>query len=73
MKEITVVIINKTNSLRNEMIKLVDQKEKMLSNVIIELKNNENETNSNDKIVKNANSSNIIDCIFNRINTISNS
>lgn len=53
-------IINKTNTLRSEIIKLVDQKEKMLTNIIIELKHNENETNSNDTIVKNGNSSNII-------------
>ena len=53
-------IINKTNTLRSEILKLVDQKEKMLTNIIIELKHNENETNSNDTIVKNGNSSNII-------------
>ena len=53
-------IINKTNTLRSEIIKLVDQKEKILTNIIIELKHNENETNSNDTIVKNGNSSNII-------------
>lgn len=53
-------IINKTNTLRSEILKLVDQKEKMFTNIIIELKHNENETNSNDTIVKNGNSSNII-------------